>query len=179
MIFKLAKNKRSLLAIGFIFLSTVLINFSHHRWQQEDKIIEWDIKSYYAYLPATFIYQDLSLDFIHDESGKFKDLIWPIETPLKRKAIITTMGMSILYAPFFGMAHVYAKASDYEADGYSMPYRFALVFSALFYVLLVLEPICSIIRLMRLLCHTLLISRSSPYLCISLFNFIKIRVMEK
>ena len=136
MIFKLAKNKRSLLAIGFIFLSTVLINFSHHRWQQEDKIIEWDIKSYYAYLPATFIYQDLSLDFIHDESGKFKDLIWPIETPLKKKAIITTMGMSILYAPFFGMAHVYAKASDYEADGYSMPYRFALVFSALFYVLL-------------------------------------------
>ena len=57
-------------------------------------------KSYYAYLPATFIYQDLSLDFIHDESGKFKDLIWPIETPLKKKAIITTMGMSILYAPF-------------------------------------------------------------------------------
>ena len=135
MIFKLAKNKRSLLAIGFIFLSTVLINFSHHRWQQEDKIIVWDIKSYYAYLPATFIYQDLSLDFIHDESGKFKDLIWPIETPLKKKAIITTMGMSVLYAPFFGMAHVYAKASDYEADGYSMPYRFALVFSALFYVL--------------------------------------------
>ena len=100
MILKLAKNKSSLFAIGFIFLSTLLINFSHHRWQQEDKIIEWDIKSYYAYLPATFIYQDLSLDFIHDESGKFKDLIWPIETPLKKKAIITTMGMSILYAPF-------------------------------------------------------------------------------
>ena len=100
MILRLAKNKSSLFAIGFIFFSTLLINFSHHRWQQEDKIIEWDIKSYYAYLPATFIYQDLSLDFIHDESGKFKDLIWPIETPLKKKAIITTMGMSILYAPF-------------------------------------------------------------------------------
>ena len=34
------------------------------------------------------------------------------------------------------MAHVYASLSDYEADGYSMPYRFALVFSALFYVLI-------------------------------------------
>ncbi|GIR57652.1 MAG: hypothetical protein CM15mP65_02330 [Crocinitomicaceae bacterium] len=134
MIFKLAKNKRSLLAIGFIFLSTVLINFSHHRWQQEDKIIEWDIKSYYAYLPATFIYQDLSLDFIHDESGKFKDLIWPIETPLKKKPSLLPWDVHLV-CPFFGMAHVYAKASDYEADGYSMPYRFALVFSALFYVL--------------------------------------------
>ena len=78
MILRLAKNKSSLFAIGFIFFSTLLINFSHHRWQQEDKIIEWDIKSYYAYLPATFIYQDLSLDFINDESGKFKDLIWHI-----------------------------------------------------------------------------------------------------
>ena len=47
------------------------------------------------------------------------------------------MGMSILYAPFFGLAHIYAtSSSDYEADGYSMPYRFALVFSALFYVLI-------------------------------------------
>ena len=127
MIFKLAKNKRFLVSIGFIFLSSLLINFCHYRWQQKDKIIEWDIKSYYAYLPAKFIYQDLSLDFIHDESRKFKDLIWPIETPLKKKAIITTMRMSILYAPFFGIAHVYAKASAYEADGYSMPYRFVLV----------------------------------------------------
>ena len=100
MIFKLAKNKRSLLAIGFIFLSTVLINFSHHRWQQEDKIIEWDIKSYYAYLPATFIYQDLSLDFIHDESGKFKDLIWPIETP-EEKSHYYYHGHVHLVCPFF------------------------------------------------------------------------------
>ena len=30
------------------------------------------------------------------------------------------MGMSICM-PFFGMAHVYAKASDYDVDGYSMP----------------------------------------------------------
>ena len=103
------------------------------------------------------------------------------------------MGMSILYAPFFGMAHVYAKASAYEADGYSMPYRFALVFSALFYVLVGLlflrktlkhffdEGVTSLVLLavgigtnlfylqhMRLLCHTHLISRSSPYLCITL-----------
>ena len=101
MILKLAKNKGSLFAIGLIFLSTLLINFSHHRWQQEDKIIEWDIKSYYAYLPATFIYQDLSLDFLFMTNlENLKDLIWPIET-LKKKAIIATMGVSILYAPFF------------------------------------------------------------------------------
>ncbi len=129
-------NKLSLYCIIFISIFTVILNFSHHRWNNENKVIEWDVKSYYAYLPATFIYNDLSLEFTKDNPEKFNDLIWPIETPLKKKAIITTMGMSILYSPFFAVAHLYAKNSEYLADGYSVPYRFTLVFSSLFYVLI-------------------------------------------
>jgi len=45
--------------------------------------------------------------------------------------------MSILYSPFFFIAHAVAKISkQYESDGYSMPYRFALVFSALVYYII-------------------------------------------
>ena len=137
MIKKIFTKYLSILVILFIAISVTFLNFSHHRWLQNDRVIEWDIKSYYAYLPATFIYKDLSLQFRRDNIEKFGDLIWPVETPIGKHAIITTMGMSILYSPFFGIAHLYCLNSDeYLADGYTMPYKFALVFSSLFYVII-------------------------------------------
>jgi len=127
----------SIYVIIAIAISVTFLNFSHHQWLKKDRVIQWDIKSYYAYLPATFIYKDLTLKFRKDNIEKFGDLIWPIETPKGKHAIITSMGLSFIYAPFFGIAHIYCLNSEqYEADGYSMPYRFALVFSALFYVIL-------------------------------------------
>ena len=103
MIKKLLSKYLSIYAIIFIAISVTFLNFSHHRWLRQDRVIEWDIKSYYAYLPATFIYKDLSLQFRRDNIEKFGDLIWPVETPIGKHAIITTMGLSILYSPFFGV----------------------------------------------------------------------------
>ena len=136
MIRNLLKKNISFICIAIIGIGSIFLNFSHHRWQKETGVIEWDVKSYYAYLPATFIYKDLSLQFRGDNIDKFGDLIWPVETPTHKLAIVTTMGMSLLYSPFFGVAHIYALNSDYEPDGYSLPYKFALVFSALFYVII-------------------------------------------
>jgi hypothetical protein len=110
-------------------------NFGHRAWKK-DKVIEWDIKSYYAYLPAVFIYNDIDLDFRRENIEKFGSLVWPIPTPIGKQAIITTMGMSVLYSPFFFLGHAYALISDHEADGYSIPYKFALIFSVMFYVLM-------------------------------------------
>jgi len=126
----------SLICILIIGIGSIFLNFSHHKWQKENSVIEWDIKSYYAYLPATFIYKDLTLQFRRDNIDKFGDLIWPVETPTHKHAIVTTMGLSFLYSPFFVAAHIYSLNSDYQADGYSLPYRFALVFSSLFYVII-------------------------------------------
>lgn len=126
----------SLICILIIGIGSIFLNFSHHKWQKENSVIEWDVKSYYAYLPATFIYKDLSLQFRRDNIDKFGDLIWPVETPTHKHAIVTTMGLSFLYSPFFGAAHIYSLNTEYEADGYSLPYKFALVFSALFYVII-------------------------------------------
>ncbi len=123
------------LAIMVMVAVVVLINFDHRNWTR-DRVIEWDVKSYYAYLPAVFIYQDLSLAFLDEDPEKFGDLIWPITTPTGKRAIITTMGMSVLYAPFFFLGHAYASLTGWEADGYSIPYRFVLNFSTLLYFLL-------------------------------------------
>ena len=127
--------KPSVLVIAGIALLVTLLNFNHHKWKREGAVIQWDVISYYAYLPATFIYHDIDLKFREENLEKFADKVWPLPTPTGKNAIVTSMGMSYLYAPFFFMAHGVAKITSYEADGYSVPYRFALVFSALFYLI--------------------------------------------
>jgi len=116
-----------------------MVNINHHRWKGDEGMIDWDVKSYYAYLPAAFIYHDLSLDFIDKNPQKFGKWIWPIPTPNGKRGIITSMGLSVMYAPFFFMAHIAATLSPvYEADGYSLPYHFALGFSTFFYFIIAL-----------------------------------------
>lgn len=132
--------------ILFILLSIVGINLGHHRYNKPDGVIEWDIKSYYAYLPAVFIYHDLSLGFTDDDPEKFKGLVWPLTSPTGDRIIKVSMGMSVLYTPFFLAAHLVAQFTPWEADGYSRPYRFALTFSALFYIWLGLIYLTRVLR---------------------------------
>lgn len=129
------KYKTSIIAIWVILAAVVLVNFSHHKWQS-GTVVEHDIKAYYSYLPATFIYKDLSLKFLDEKPGIF-DEMWPVTLPNGNRMIVTSYGMSLLYSPFFLMAHSYALLnSHFEADGYSLPYQLALNFSAAFYLLL-------------------------------------------
>ncbi len=123
--------------IILFILSIPLINTNHHKWAKDEGVVVWDVKSYYAYLPATFIYHDLSLDFMAENPNKFGKWIWPITTPTGKKSILTTMGLSVMYTPFFFIAHLVASVSpQFEADGYSLPYQYALAFSTFFYFLL-------------------------------------------
>ena len=133
----LARIKKNIVffATGIVLILVLMTNCRHARYNHPEGVIEWDVKSYYAWLPATFIYNDLSLEFRRENPDKFGDLIWPVETPTGKQAIVTTMGMAILYSPFFFTAHTVALVSSYEADGYSRPYRVALTFSALFFLL--------------------------------------------
>ena len=96
-----------------------------------------DASGYYVYLPATFIYQ-----------WDVKQLPKGIDTLTGRgfsidksnNTIFTkyTSGISYLQLPFFGAAHLYAKISGKEADGFSQAYVNSLLFSGVFYVLLAL-----------------------------------------
>ncbi len=132
--------KRFTLSTGVIILYILtipILNFNHHKYNGESGVIIWDIKSYYAYLPATVIYKDLSLGFMDENPEKFSKWLWPITTPTGDKAILTTMGLSVMYSPFFFVAHGFALSNDrYEADGYSYPYHIALTFSVYFYFIL-------------------------------------------
>jgi hypothetical protein len=129
--------KPSILVIFIFVIFLPMVNFDHHQWVTKDGMIDWDVKSYYAYLPAAIIYKDLSLEFTKENPEKFGKWIWPISTPNGKKGIITTMGLSFMYAPFFLIAHAVATLNPtFEADGYSLPYHFALGFSTYFYFIL-------------------------------------------
>lgn len=123
-------------ALLFIFLIVFYIDFHYKIWDQQERVIGHDTKSYYAYLPATFIYHDLSLEFLKQGGDKLGKHFWGKKSPTGHTVIITSYGMSLLYSPFFLVAHSIAKSTDYPADGYSKPYCFALLMSSIFYLMM-------------------------------------------
>lgn len=120
-----------------IFIVLVSFNCAKNiKYWKAEKVIKWDVISYYGYLPATFIYKDHTLKFMDHYKGPHKYTIWGNDLPNGNKIIMTSMGMSMLYAPFFFIAHLYALNSDYDAGGYSVPYHLAIIISSIFYFLL-------------------------------------------
>jgi hypothetical protein len=98
-------------------------------------VIDWDIIGYYSYLPATFIYHDYKLRFVKEnpklaEEHKF----WPLIAPNGNYVIKTTMGMSMLYAPFFFLAHIQSEIADSVPNGFSWYYHKYIHLSCLFYL---------------------------------------------
>lgn len=116
-------------------ISAILTNYSTKLWTSGGSVIRSDVKSYYSYLPATVIYKDLRLEFLEPGSDLYLKMS-PITTSKGSFLIVTSCGMALLYAPFFFTAHAIALITSYQADGYSLPYEFALQLSALFYFLL-------------------------------------------
>jgi hypothetical protein len=129
-------------AILAIVVCYMFTNFVHHNWTRdgpgERGVIHWDVISYYSYLPATFIYGDVSLKFLDNPPEGFvnDDKFWPSTLENGNRLIITSMGLSVLYAPFFFTAHALAPLFGEARDGFGSIYQLFLVLSALVYVVL-------------------------------------------
>lgn len=134
--FSFIRKNLAVITICIIAVVVLKIDITLKYWNDTRLVIEYDVKSYYAYLPATFIYKDISLGFIDKDPEKFKPIIWPVETPEGNKVIVTTMGLSFLYMPFFLIAHIITPFTEFEADGYTAPYKFALMMSCLVYLII-------------------------------------------
>lgn len=117
-----------------IILIVVNVNLNYRYWEDKNRIIVWDAISYYAYLPATFIYNDLSLQYADTAPEEVKEKIWYGTSPTGQRVIKTSCGLSMLYCPFFLAAHVYAKNSQYSANGYTLPYRVGIIISCMFFL---------------------------------------------
>lgn len=135
------QSKPSFIKSNSVVIITLIIlvfaNFNIERWKNND-VIKGDITSYYGYLPALFIHHDLSLGFVKKNKDYYaiNQMFWPQTSPNGGKVIKTTMGMSMLYAPFFAIAHLEAILSGQSTNGFSTPYHKWIHLSAIFYLLL-------------------------------------------
>jgi hypothetical protein len=121
--------------VVFLVIALVLVRVSYKQklWLDKDRVIAHDVIQYYQYLPATFIYKDITLQFL-DEGNYPEDVkMWGQQLPSGNKAGKMTLGMSVMYSPFFVTAHLLAEPLGYDATGYTPPYRFALILSSLFF----------------------------------------------
>ncbi len=121
---------KALIIIGFVGLFSIA---NIQKWNYE-KVIANDSIIYYEYLPAAFIFNDMSFSFLQDPPADFKGDVWVRHNEKTgRKAIKFTMGMSIMYLPFFAVGHIGAKLFDYTSYGYSYPYMVMFCFCGWFY----------------------------------------------
>lgn len=130
------EGKRWMSALAIIlmllFMTGNMLSVKH--WKDERRVIEWDAISYYAYLPAAFIYHDLTLSFADGYNGPHRFIVWPDKGPEGKYVIKTSMGLSILWTPFFLAGHAAALLSGADTGGYSAPYKFFLLVSSLFFL---------------------------------------------
>ncbi len=134
----LRKFDFSILSIVLVVAFVAIYSIDLSDYNRQDRIIASDVIHYYAYLPASVIYKDLSMDFVYENLSKFSSVFWPISLPNGKHAIMVTMGMSILYAPAFFITHAIVILTGGDASGFSDPYRLGLVIGGWVYLLLAL-----------------------------------------
>jgi hypothetical protein len=139
------KKNLSLSKVTLLVIAVILIwsFFNIKIWTKSDgrrQVISNDITNYYCYLPAAFIHKDLTFRFVEKDWERYtgESMYWPVPVEGSDKYVIKmSMGLSYMYAPFFGIAHAYASVSnDYEADGFSTPYEVRLVVSSICWIIL-------------------------------------------
>jgi hypothetical protein len=112
-----------------------------------DKVIMAEGTGYYAYLPATFIYHDYSFEFFNKIYPRYynpgglnpptNNFINWYYTDIKVDKYYP--GVSLLWIPFFLIAHLLALLFHLPADGYSDIYQYAIGMAGIFYTWLGLK----------------------------------------
>jgi hypothetical protein len=94
------------------------------------------------YLPKLLIYKDLELKWAKEIDVKYGgviggDVLYQAGKEPNGNYVCTYfLGVALMELPFFLLAHNCAKLLGFNADGFSEPYQYALVFGVLFYAFL-------------------------------------------
>ncbi len=127
-----------ILLLGYFFLTKDLNN-------KYDKVVMAEGHGYYVYLPALFIYHDNTFEFFNQVYPKY---YYPGFNPPTRNFINEFEGIrvnkyypgvSLLWMPFFLLAHLLALLFHLPADGYSDIYQYAIGVAGVFYTYLGLK----------------------------------------
>ena len=146
---KVSFVRLTLIGILLIQIGVILNIRPWRNAEKKNALINWDVTSYYSYLPAIFVHKDLKFEFLNNSELNYveKHQFWPETAPNGNKVIKTTMGMSVLYFPFFIISHIYSLVNDkVVANGFSKPYEIGLTFSSIFYMMIGLFFLAKVLR---------------------------------
>lgn len=129
------KNRNLFILLLVILMTVVFVNTKIDRTTFTFRVINNDIISYYAYLPAYFIYEDVTLKFKEKDQKYFGDKFWADTIANGNYLIRTSMGMSFMYFPFFAITHAYTLLAGGDASGYSMAYHISLIVASIVYLM--------------------------------------------
>jgi hypothetical protein len=127
-------SKLSLLFVLLFIWSALLIN---KQWETKN-VIASDMNSYYIYLPAAFIYHDLTFKYINNNlPEEVLRSSWAMITEDgKHRVSKTSCGVAIMIAPFFFMAKILSHNGFGPANGYSTVFALFVCLSFYFYLLI-------------------------------------------
>ena len=130
-----------------VFLSVTNVNLKK---DYANGSMEVDGKGYYAYLPALFIYHDLSFGFFKQvEKGTYfnRDYFYDYLRSSNNRTIDKYYcGTAFCMLPFFALGHLTTLLAGTAADGYSYYYMLWIHLGALFYLLLGLLAVQRLLR---------------------------------
>ena len=141
----LFKNKFDTLFFGFLISIILAFLFFRPLNSPWHKFIAGDGFGYYSYLPATYIYKDTDYSFkwfnkIYKANYVYESFPNPEDNFLvaynNKRINKYYQGLSYIWLPFFGAAHLVAKFFNYPADGFSQPYQLFIGFASIFYLII-------------------------------------------
>lgn len=122
-------KKPSILVLIFTVCFVLVFMDLFRQWHTGENPFKHDVSHYYAYLPAYF-YNHGSMRFNNDMDG------YLIFSPKGEMTSKVTYGLSILYSPFFLLAHKIASNEHAVLDGFSEPYAACIHWGSIFYAIL-------------------------------------------
>lgn len=132
------KFKKSALVVFLICIALILFRIII----PPDYILSWDVFGYYLYLPAKFIYHNLSLtdqSWLQALIQKYEPTTTLYQAQMVENgnwAIKYPMGLAIIFAPFFLIGHTIASLTGYAADGLSLPYQYSIATGGMIYAII-------------------------------------------
>ena len=105
--------------------------------------------SYYVYLPSWFIYHDVSLASVADDccGGEFPASTAIIRWPGTHRWVNAhPIGVAVMQAPFFAIAHALTRWTNLSADGFTLYYEHAAGVAGLFWTVVGLWVLGGVLR---------------------------------
>lgn len=125
-----------------IFAIVVAVSLYYHcnHWEHHINAISWDVYGYYLYLPALFNFHDVdTYQFTLQHLEQYQIAhggVYQVSEHDGQMLPTYTIGMAVLYLPFFLAGNILAGLTSYAQDGLSAPYQWSIIVGSWVYCLL-------------------------------------------